>query len=165
MPKGGRRNGSGRKPGAAWNGRGVVLGLDGARKPQGQRLKQELPTAISSEAKKGLSAAPYWLPEAAREYWERWAPEAMATRMLTPATAAGFTELCQRADYVGKLASKISTLGADTQDALPYLGLYDRMSQKLETSLGRFGLTGLGKPATSDKPKAVANPWGEVAAK
>lgn len=165
MPKGGRRNGSGRKPGAAWNGRAVVLGLDGARQPQGPRLKVELPPAISADAKEGLLAAPYWLAEGAKGYWERWAPEAVGTRMLTPATAAGFTEMCQRADYVGKLAAKISTLGADTQDALPYLGLYDRMSQKLETSLARFGLTGLGKPMTSDKPKAAANPWASVAAK
>lgn len=165
MPKGGRRNGAGRKPGAAWSGKGVVLGLNGERRTQGPRLKEELPPALSVEAKEGLLAAPYWLPEGAKGYWERWAPEAFAVRILTPATAAGFTELCQRADFVGKIAAKISLLGPDTQDALPYLGLYDRMSQKLETSLVRFGLTGLGKPATSEKPAAQVNPFAALAAK
>lgn len=165
MPKGGRRAGAGRKPGAAWAGRGrsVVLGMDGQRKAP--RRSEELPPAVSGEVKEGLLAAPYWLSEGAKGCWERWAGEAIAERTLTPATAAGFTLMCQRADYVAKLGVRIDTLGADTQDAVPYLNIYSNMSQKLETSLARFKLTAFGKPATSDKPKAAANPWGEVAAK
>ncbi len=159
MAKGGYRAGAGRKPGPK---QAVVLGMNGKRQ---RDRSAELPPAVADDVKAGLLAAPYWLPEAAKGYWERWAPEAVAERTLTPATAAGFTELCQRADYVGKLAVKIGTLGADTQDALPYLGLYDRMSQKLETSLARFKLTAFGKPATSDKPKASANPFSMVASK
>ena len=161
MPRGGRRIGAGRKPGAK---SAIVLGLDGVRKPQPPRI-ETLPPAVSDDVKEGLLRAPYWLPEGAKGYWERWAPEAIVERTLTPATAAGFTEMCNRADYVGKLAVRIATLGADTQDALPYLSLYDRMAKSLEGSLHRFKLTAMGKPATSDKPKAVENPWAQVAAK
>ena len=164
MPKGGRRAGAGRKPGAAWNGRAVVLGLDGTRQPR-PKLAEPLPPAVAETVKEGLLTAPYWLPEGAKGYWERWAGQALEERTLTPSTAAGFIEVCTRADYVGKLAVKIATLGPDTQDALPYLNLYDRMSKSLESSLARFKLTAFGKPATSDKPAAVVNPWAQVAAK
>ncbi len=160
MPAGGRRPGAGRKPGAAWGGR-KVLGHDGQLKPIRQR-GEPLPPAISQEAQGSLLSAPYWLPEGARGYWERWAPHAIEARTLTPATAAGFTEVCQRADYVTKLANRIGTLGADTQEAIPYLAIYDRMSQRMETSLARFMLTAFGKPATSDKPAAAENPWAKV---
>ncbi len=165
MPKGGRRIGSGRKPGKAWAGRGVVLGLDGIRQLQPPVPPQDLPPAISAAAKTGLLRAPTKLHPDAGVYWELWAQEAIDLRMLTPATAAGFAEVCQRAAFVGKIGDKIEMLGADTQDAIPYLGLYDRMAQKLEVSLARFGLTAFGKPVTSDKPKPVESPWAQVAVK
>ncbi len=161
MPRGGARPGSGPKPKRR---EAVVLGLDGQRQKMGPK-PDGLPPAVDGETKEALLVAPYWLTEAARGYWERWAVQALAERTLTPSTAAGFVELCQRADYVGKLAFKIASLGADTQDALPYLNLYDRMSRSLETSLARFKLTAFGKPATSDKPKAAENPWAQVVAK
>jgi hypothetical protein len=89
----------------------------------------------------------------------------VAERTLTPATAAGFGQMCERWAYVSVIAARIETLGAGTQEAVPYLSVYDRMAQKLEGSLARFKLTAFGKPATSDKPKPAANPWEQVAAK
>lgn len=141
----------------------MVLGLDGQR--QEKQGGSELPPAVSEEAKEGLLVAPDWLADGARGYWAIWAPEAIAERTLTPATAAGFALMCQRADYVAKLGVRIDMLGPATQDAVPYLSIYSNMSQKLEVSLGKYRLTAFGKPATSDKPKAAANPWAQVAAK
>jgi len=164
MPKGGRRIGAGRKPGPAWHGRGVVLGLDGTRKEHRYR-GVELPPAVSGEEREGLLKAPAGLSVGARACWEGWAEQAIAERTLTPATAAGFGQMCERWAYVATIAARIETLGAGTQEAVPYLSIYDRMAQKLEGSLARFKLTAFGKPATSDKPKAAVNPWAAVAGK
>ena len=160
MPRGGYRQGAGRKP----VGGGVVLGLDGKR----QRARYrgvELPPAVAGEDRERLVVPPKGIGKASAAFWRLWAPRAVEERTLTPSTAVGFVETCQRAAYVAALAKRIEHLGPATKEAVPYLMLYDKMAQKLEGSLSRFKLTAMGKPATSDKPKAAANPWEQLAAK
>ena len=138
--------------------------MDGQR----QRIRPRaaaLPPALSEPEREGLLRAPDGLPPGARACWEAWAASAIAERTLTPSTAVGFAEACRRGAYVADLAAKIDRLGAETQEALPTLVLYDRLAQKLEGSLARFKLTAFGKPATSDQPQPKANPWEQLAAK
>ncbi len=98
----------------------------------------------------------------AKACWTRWAPAALEKRTLTLATAFGFRELCEKAAVVGALRDRIALLGAATQDALPYLKELRGQAQALNVSLKEFKLTAFGKPETSEKPKAAANPWASL---
>lgn len=153
MPRGGRRVGAGRKPGA--NSANVV-GMDG--KPHGGGL----PPAVSLADRDALVTPPGELSEPARAFWSRWAPAAIENRTLTAATAFGFRELCEKAATVAALRARIALLGAATQDALPYLKECRGQAQALNVSLKEFKLTAFGKPETSEKPKPAANPWASL---
>ncbi len=153
MPSGGRRIGAGRKPKQP-NG-GVVLGLDGVRRVRGA----ELPPAVPPEVREALLEPPADLPEAAKACWRVWAPKVLEERTLTPATEAGFRELCVRMAIVQALDDRIAVLGIATQDALPYLKERRGQGGQLAVALKDFKLTAFGKPATSEKPKPAANPF------
>jgi len=154
MPRGGSRPGSGAKPGPR---KGIVLGLNGVR----QRSRTApLPPALSVDEASSLLKAPTDLSAGAQACWTAYAGHALAERTLTPATAGGFRQFCEQWAFLGDLSSRIQVLGAATKEADPYLKTYVRLSQRLDASLARFKLTAFGKPATSEKPKPVANPWG-----
>jgi phage terminase small subunit len=116
---------------------------------------------MTAETEKSLLSAPYWLSEAARGYWERWAPEAVTERTLTPATAAGFEELCKRADLVAQLAVKIHEMGM-TDSGLPFVKTFDSMQKGMESMLLKFRLTAFGKPMVAAETKPAENPWAKV---
>lgn len=157
MPRGGHRPGAGRKPKGQ---EGNVLTMPDRK----VRVQPPIPDLPESD-RVALSEAPLGVSEAARALWHQWAPQALAERTLTPATAAGFAQLCQQWAYVTSLAKKIDHLGPDTKEAIPYMIGYLKLAQRLDASLARFKLTAFGKPAVSDKPKAAANPWAQVAGK
>jgi hypothetical protein len=63
------------------------------------------------------------------------------------------------------MVARINHLRADTKEASSYLQTFLKLSQRVDSSLARFKLTALGKPAVSDKPKADANPWAALGGK
>lgn len=130
------------------------------KQPKLVRVRNPLRT-MTAEAEHSLLSAPYWLSEAARGYWERWAPEAVAERTLTPATAAGFEELCKRADLVAQLAVKIS-VAQSSEDWLAYVNSFDRLQKGMESMLLKFRLTAFGKPMIAAETKPAENPWAKV---
>ena len=159
MPRGGRRPGAGRKPGRP--NVGIVLGMDGTRKVRGA----DLPPAIPLDTQMSLREPPRDLSEAARLCWRGLVEEALAERTLTPATVAGFRQLCILMAIVRAIDDRIEVLGVATQDALPYLTARKGQAGQLAASLKDFKLTAFGKPVTSEKPKAAANPWASLTAK
>lgn len=156
MPRGGARVGAGRKP----KGTPRVLGLDGLPK---WPSRVPLPPALAPEEKAELLQPPDDLPEHIRECWKELAPHAIEQRTLTPATEAGFVELCIRLSNVRAMDKRIAHLGIQSQDALPYLKERRGQAAQLGISLKDFKLTAFGKPATSEKPKPAANPWEAIA--
>lgn len=157
MARGGARQGSGRKPGRQDQ---VVLRMPNRRPPVA------IPSAPVAETDvDGLLVAPEDLPLGAQACWRRCAARAIAERTLTLSTAAGFRQLCQQWDYLAQIEARLQTLGPATTEADPYLKTYIKLAQRLDASLARFKLTAFGKPAVSDKPKATANPWAQVATK
>lgn len=112
-----------------------------------------------------LREPPAELVGAGAEFWRLWAGHAITERTLSPATAAGFRELCEQAALTAAIHAKIQKLKPDNKKADPYLKTYIKLSQRLDASLARFKLTAFGKPAVSDKPKPAANPWAQVAGK
>ena len=152
MSRGGFRPGSGRKPDSVKIG--VVLGME-------TRRRVALPTALPLEVQVGLLEPPADLGEIQRECWRQWAPLAIAERTLTPATEAGFRELCSRMAIMQALDARLALLGIGTQDAVPYLRVRQGQSSLLGQSLKDFKLSAFGRPVTSDKPQA-ANPWAAI---
>jgi hypothetical protein len=112
-----------------------------------------------------LLESPADLSVEAQSVWLKWAALALAERTLTPATAAGFRELCQQSGLLAVTLARIQLLGPASKEADPYLKTYIKLAQRLDGSLARFKLTAFGKPATSDKPKAAANIWAQVVGK
>lgn len=165
MPRGGARAGAGRKP--TRKKRAVVLGLDGSRLPDGA-IPPQLPPSPSAEAAveiESLAIAPKKLPKDQAGFWNTYAPSAIEQGTLTPATVAGFRELCEQWAFKEKLAAAIRRKGAATLDAQSDLRAYVRLAQRVDSSLARFKLTSFGKavetiPIPKQKP---ANPWAQVA--
>ena len=142
--------GSGRKP----KRDRVVVPMVGHRAP----VRPEL-SPVDPVEREGLLKAPEDLPDEVRAVWHRLADHAVAERTLTPATSEGFLQLCQQLTYLEQMVTRINHLRADTKEASSYLQTFLKLSQRVDSSLARFKLTALGKPAVSDKPKAAANPW------
>lgn len=149
---GGRRVGAGRKP---KDRKGIVLGMDGARR----EAASELPPAISAAERASLLDPPADLTDAEKKHWSRLAPLAIARDTLVPATEAGFRELCARMAQVEAFDAKIVMVGRDTLDALPFQKERRSWAKELNTSLKDFKLTAFGKPETSGKPKPAQNPF------
>lgn len=97
--------------------------------------------------------------------WTQLAPHAITERTLSPATAAGFQQLCRHWVYAEGLAATITKFGSGTKEANGYVLTYLKAGQRLDTLLARFKLTAFGKPAVVDKPKAKVNPWAAVGGK
>lgn len=134
--------------------------MDGTRR---SAAAPELPSAVPAEAQSSLREPPADLTAPAQACWRVWADQAVAERTLTLATRAGFRELCLRMAMVKAIDDRIAVLGIATHDALPYLKERRGQAGQLAVSLKDFKLTAFGKPATSDKPKAAANPFAQMA--
>jgi hypothetical protein len=158
VPRGGHRVGAGRKPRPK---AAVVLDMDGIRREPAS----DLPPAASPEERAGLLDPPPGTLDVVKACWRELAPKAIAERTLVPSTEAGFLELCIRMANVRALDDRIQLLGIGTQDSLPYLKERRGQAAQMASSLKDFKLSAFGKPATSDKPKPAANPWGAIAGK
>jgi hypothetical protein len=167
MPRGGRRVGTGRKPTAK---RGVVLGLDGARRPDPGpapppiAVNDAAPAAV--DAIHDMATPPADLPVAQQDFWRIYAPAAIEQRTLITATVGGFRELCEQFALKQAIATRIGKLklGAASKSAEGPLRHYVKLSQRVDASMARFKLTAMGKPAEVGVVKpATANPWAAVA--
>jgi phage terminase small subunit len=136
--------------------------MDGARRedvgPPGIAL-------ASAADEPELLTPPTDLTPAQQDFWRRWAPCAMEQRTLVPATIAGFRELCEQFDLKQKVARRIQALGAGSPKAAGHLGAYVKLAQRVDSTLARFKLTGMGKPADNAgrARQTAANPWAQVA--
>ena len=139
----------------------VVLRMDGTRRSLGRA--ESLPPGLAPEEQEQLALPPKQLSRAAAKWWRELAPHALTERTLTPATAAGFGELCVRYTIVDSLDRKIRQLKVGSVESLPYLKERARHAAQLSASLKDFKLCAFGKPATADRPKAPANPWAQIA--
>lgn len=150
--------GAGRKP-SPRRERAIVLGMDGARRD----VLFTPPPPTAEEA--GLAEPPPDLTPAQQDFWRRWAPLAIEQRTLIPATVPGFRELCEQFTLKEALARRIQRLGPGSERAAARVSLYVKLAQRLDSTLARFKLTGLGKPAdTAARARAsAANPWAQVA--
>lgn len=144
MGRGGYRPGAGRKP----KPKGVVLGLDGNRRAA--KMSSALPPPVTPTERVGLLEPPEELSGPAKACWRTWAPHAIEERTLTPATEAGFRELCIRMANVHELDARIVQLGTASQEALPYLRERRGQAAQLNVSLKDFKLSAFGKPATAE---------------
>lgn len=153
MAKGGRRAGAGRKPGQR---KGVVLGMDGAR-----RGAMSLPAAPIGPLldPDGVLEPPLDIPARDQEIWRQLAPYAVRERTLTPSKTPGFRRLCRHWAACQEFDERIRVLGLTSAEADRLVKRLEKWEQRLDASLGNFSLRSFGKPATSDKPKAAANPW------
>lgn len=156
MPRGGFRVGAGRKPGSR---SAVVLGMDGVRRSETVVSPVAAPTEDAT-----LLVAPRDLPRDQRKYWTRYAPLALAQQTLIPAHLPGFRELCEQAAFKDGLAKQIRKLKPESPEASDTLRHYEKLVQRLDATLARFRLTGMGKPASpaSAARKAAASPWAAV---
>ena len=154
MARGGARSGAGRKPREK---RGVVLGMDGAR-------RVDLRPAVSPEEQSALLKPPDELSATEKAVWLECAPLALEERTLTPSKVPGFREFCTRLANVRALDARIQVLGVATQDALRYSAERRGWATLLAASLKDFKLTAFGKPATSEKPKQAVNPFAALGA-
>ncbi len=107
------------------------------------------------------------------------APRAIAQGTLTPRTIEAFRLLCElerertetkkTIDRDGRTFIKVTIDGSGQEHqelkAHPLKGDYARLSKQVENLMGRFRLAPFGKAEAVIKPKAVASPWAEIAAK
>lgn len=158
MGRGGARLGSGRKPAAMY----VV--------PAG--------AAASTGAESGIQSvplpAPEHLAEAERAIWDRYAPLAQATGLLTPEKTPGFEHLCEivatydalkiRVDSEGWTYLKVTIDGAGQEHTeLKRHALWSQLQTyavRRESALRSYGLFANGRPSSSGAP--VANPWSTI---
>ena len=162
MPRGGRRVGSGRKPGTR---RAVVLGMDGLRVPPHSDFETPQQVIPLNSSGDDLSIPPKDLPAAQRRFWAEWAPLALALKTLTIEKVPGFRQLCERAELSRALFKQLRKLGLASDDAAEIRRAYDKATLRVNSSLAEFQLTGTGKPATSGASgrKTADNPWAQVA--
>lgn len=165
MARGGARVGAGRP--SKRTGRPTFAVIDG----------QKTPTSVIES---GVSAIPPEdLPTDQRDFWHRYAPQAIEARTLTIRTVAAFRLLCeldaektatkQVIDRDGRTYVKAfcDSSGQEHQElkAHPLTSAYRQLSQRVEALMARFGLAPLGKPVDSGPKKAAVNPWAKVVAK
>jgi hypothetical protein len=133
----------------------------------GVRLPQSPVAEPSDLVSDPLLTPPRGLPRDQRTYWIRYAPFALAQRTLTAAHVPGFRELCEQAARKDKLMKEERTLERqrDAEEVHKVRKEIQAVTQRLETKLLQFKLTGMGRPAES-QPAAAAvsvNAWAQVA--
>jgi hypothetical protein len=156
MPRGGRRVGSGRKPTPK---PAVILGMDGSR------LAASAVTAEPVDVEQSpLLKPPADLNAKEASFWKAYARLAIEQRTLVPSTVAGFRELCEQFAFKSDLAAEIDRVGAASVLTEKMLVQYTKLVQRVDSSLARFKLTAMGKPADGGQVRkpVAANPWAAV---
>lgn len=154
MGHGGARVGAGRKP----REKARVLGMNGTR----MSPNVDATTKPSSDHS-NLADPPDGLPIEQHEFWRRWAPMAIEMRTLAPSTVVGFRELCEQMALKVAIWDRMAQLGLASSEADRLLKRYEKIAQRLDTSLKGFKLTAFGKPVEGAAPRqAKVNPWAQV---
>jgi hypothetical protein len=157
MPRGGQRPGAGRKP---IGKRAIVLRIGS------KSLKQVVPEPLSPVEVAGLLDPPPDLDKEAEKVWRKWAPSAIEQSTLVPATLSGFRELCEQMTVKRALWLRMCDLGIATSEADRLLKRYEKMAQRVDSSLARFRLTPFGKAVDSGaKVSPASNPWARIVGK
>ena len=151
MPRGGRRQGAGRKPKTA---KQHFLGGQA-----GKRKLALVPTSrAEAEAEQTEPAPPeIVMPadllalEGEQAYWDRYAVPALSAGTLTTQTVGGFTLLCQVAARADRMWEDIEREGLTWSDegvmkAHPLLPAYRGLVQRQESLLQRYLLAAMAKP-------------------
>jgi hypothetical protein len=156
VPRGGRRQGAGRKPKSATQ---HFLG--------GNAGKRSLAIVPPSRADADAPPSPpaIVLPvdllsqEGEQAYWHRYASPALAAGTLTRHTVGGFVLLCQVAARADRMWEDIEREGLTaTVDGLmkahPLLPAYRGLVQRQESLLQRYLLAAMAKPDLGATPKS-----------
>jgi hypothetical protein len=168
-----RARGAGRKPKTArehWlsgDASRAKLALVQAPADAGKRVRPSAAELAASIPVIGPAGeVPAYLSEPEQAYWNLWAPLAIENGTLTDSTRPGFVLLCRTAVDVaevrgeirerGILFEKVDNVGGEEVRELkrhPLWPDYRSLRQQLDAHLARFGLTGMGRPASSAKPE------------
>jgi hypothetical protein len=161
MPRGGRRQGAGRKPKSAkqhflsGNAGKRSLALVPASRAEAEAADRDPAPAMDLVMPVDLLAQ-----EGEQAYWARYAPQAVAAGTLTAKTVGGFIVLCQVAARADRLWEDIEREGFTWNDegvvkAHPLLPAYRGFIQRQESLLQRYLLAAMAKgdPAAVPKPK------------
>lgn len=160
MPRGGARTGAGRKP----------------QRPRVQTFTPAVHQGGRADAAVSL-IPPEDLPTDEREFWHRYAPNAIEKGTLTPNTLAGFRLLCEmdaekrktraKMDEDGRTFLKVTVDGAGVEHqelkAHPLTSTYGRLAKAVEALMARFGLAPFGKAEPAARTKPAVNPFAQVA--
>lgn len=155
MPRGGRRQGAGRKPKSATH-----HFLSGHA---GKRTLALVPTT-RADAEEAETSAAIVMPtdllaqDGEQAYWHRYAGPAMAAGTLTLHTVGGFVLLCQIAARAECMWEDIEREGLTWSDkgvnkAHPLLPAYRGLVQRQESLLQRYLLAAMAKPDLGAAPK------------
>lgn len=159
MPRGGRRQGAGRKPKSA-----KQHFLSGNA---GHRLSLVTSREALADGDDPPSASPEIVmpidqlsQEGEQAYWARYADPAIAVGTLTTKTIGGFVLLCQIAARADRMWEDIEREGFTWSDegvmkAHPLLPAYRGLVQRQESLLQRYLLAAMAKadPAAAPRPK------------
>jgi hypothetical protein len=152
MPRGGARVGAGRKPKPR---AAVVLGMDGVRREFGG-LSAADGAPVDQEV--ALRVPPDDLPKAQQAFWSAWAPLALSKQTLVPEHVPGFRTLCRVAWVASVMEQRLAKVGPASAEAESLLNRYVKVEQRLDAMMQRFGLTGMGKAATSPNRRQRPGP-------
>jgi len=159
VPRGGRRQGAGRKPKSAKHH--FLAGQAGKR-----TLALVPPSRDDIDQADVSSAPPIVMPadlltqEGEQAYWDRYAEPACDAGTLTAQTVGGFVLLCQIAARADRMWEDIEREGLTWNDegirkAHPLLPAYRGLVQRQESLLQRYLLAAMAKPdlGATQKPK------------
>jgi phage terminase small subunit len=140
--------------------------MDGQRRPEtssGASGASAAPAVVDDPDH--LAEPPDDLSRNQQEVWRRLACHAIAQRTLTPTTVPGFRELCEQFVVKQALFRRMERFGLASDKAEGARKRYEKMAQRVDSTLARFKLTAFGKPVdgASAAKKAGTNPWAQVA--
>ena len=132
-----------------WGGRRVGAGPKPAARPL-----TVVHTDQFKQTDTDLAIPPVDIAVEQQAFWRDYAPLAIERLTLTESTVPAFRLLCElhaKKVVVGTMVDK---------GALGGLRVFLQLAKQVETLMARFCLAPFGKPAKSEKPKKVENPWG-----
>lgn len=141
----------------------MVLGMNGAR----VAAVAVPPPAVDAPVAdpENLLQPPTDITADEQTIWRELAPHALRERTLVLSRVPGFKQLCRQWVYCAALDERIRHLGITTQEADRLLRHFDKWEKALSASMGNFSIRSFGKPASPEKPKASANPFGSFGAR
>jgi hypothetical protein len=125
------------------------------------------PTATPTGAGEAdpLLTPPRGMTRDQRKFWTYYAPFALAQRTLVAEHLPGFRELCEQAAFKADIVKEMKRLKKNPEALSNSRRHYEKAVQRLDATLARFKLTGLGRPAdpVGSARKSAPNPWAQAA--